>query len=83
MTIHVRDAEADRLIRELAERHGVSITDAIKLAAQVALSEPQQPSAQRDEALIAAMLERWDRLPRSPETSTKEYSDGIWGDDNK
>ncbi len=82
MTIHVRDAEADRLIRELAERRGVSITEAIKFAAASALRSEKQNASSPDDARIASMIEKWDRLPRTPETSTKEFADGLWGEDS-
>jgi antitoxin VapB len=82
MTIHVRDAEADRLIRELAEARGVSITEAIRHAAAAALNDVKKNSGLRNEAAVASMLERWDRLPRTPETSTKEFADGLWGDES-
>ena len=32
MALHIRDAEADRLVRRLAERKGIALTEAIKLA---------------------------------------------------
>jgi hypothetical protein len=32
MAIHVQDKEADRMLRDFAQRHGVGITEAIKLA---------------------------------------------------
>jgi antitoxin VapB len=38
MVLHVRDAETDALVRELALRRGISLTEAIKEAVQLALS---------------------------------------------
>jgi len=32
MALHIRDAETDRLVRLLAERKGVPLTEAIKVA---------------------------------------------------
>lgn len=34
MAINIKDPETDRLVRELAERMGVTITEAIKVAVQ-------------------------------------------------
>ncbi|WP_375461646.1 type II toxin-antitoxin system VapB family antitoxin [uncultured Enterovirga sp.] len=40
MALHIRDAEADRLVRELAQQRNISLTDAIKLAARAQLERP-------------------------------------------
>lgn len=34
MALHIRDKEADRLIRTLAERRGIPLTEAVKTAAR-------------------------------------------------
>jgi antitoxin VapB len=41
MVIHVRDEDTDTLVRELARRKGISITDAIKEAASTELARIQ------------------------------------------
>lgn len=38
MPFHVRDAEADGLVRELARKRGVGITEAVKLAVRAELT---------------------------------------------
>jgi len=37
MILHVRDADTDRLARELAEKRGISITEAVREALEEAL----------------------------------------------
>lgn len=32
MALHIRDAETDRLVRTLADRKGIALTEAVKLA---------------------------------------------------
>lgn len=45
MALHIRDAEADRLVRTLAERKGIALTEAIKLAVRNELRrEDEKPS---------------------------------------
>ncbi|KQQ11891.1 transcription factor [Methylobacterium sp. Leaf123] len=44
MALHIRDAETDRLVRLLAERKGVPLTEAIKVAVRNELErEAQRP----------------------------------------
>jgi antitoxin VapB len=50
MALHIRDKEADRLVRELAERRGIPLTEAVVTAAREAL--------ERD----AKSLDLWERL---------------------
>ncbi|WP_397420895.1 type II toxin-antitoxin system VapB family antitoxin [Phenylobacterium sp.] len=38
MPFHVRDAEADSLVRELARKRGVGLTEAVKLAVRAELT---------------------------------------------
>ena len=40
MAIHIRDPEADRLLRDFASKRNLSLTDALKLAVQDAEQKP-------------------------------------------
>lgn len=65
MTVLIKDEEADRLIRQLAERTGETITDAVKKAvverlAKTPLSE--QEIAER-RAKLEAILAKFDAMP--------------------
>ena len=42
MAFHVRDAETDTLVRELARKRGVGITEAIKLAVGAELKRDEE-----------------------------------------
>ena len=42
MAFHVRDAETDTLVRELARKRGVGITEAIKLAVGAGLKRDEE-----------------------------------------
>lgn len=50
MAFHIRDERADRAVRKLAARRNLSITDAVRLAAENELL--------RDDAADAAFMER-------------------------
>ena len=41
MAFHVRDAQTDTMVRELARKRGVGITDAIKIAARAELKRDE------------------------------------------
>lgn len=69
MVIHVKDEEADMLVRRLARSRGIGITEAIKEAVQEALAADAAHEEQlRDIPLrerLRPLLDRLDRLPRS------------------
>jgi hypothetical protein len=76
MAFHIHDAETDALVRELAEREGVGLTEAVKLAVRDRLE-----ARKRKEIDVKKWLEDWyrdfpppkDRLP-----VTKEEWDELW-----
>jgi antitoxin VapB len=82
MAVLIKDDEADRLIRELAQRTGETITDAVKTAVaerlqRVPLNEDEIAARKRK---LAELLAYFDSLPTINERLT---SDEIIGyDDN-
>jgi antitoxin VapB len=60
MAFHVRDSEADALVRELARKRGVGITEAVKLAAREALQREadETPLVERIRAYREKVLSR-------------------------
>ena len=84
MVIHVKDAEADALVRELAQTRGIGITAAIKEAVSEALAA-EKKSRVDDRPLeerLKPLLDRLDRLPRSPVQTDKAFFDEQWGEGN-
>ena len=75
MALHIRDAETDRLVRLLAERKGVPLTEAIKVAVRNEL--------ERDEArpgLWERLRPLHERVAARPSTSLdadKAFFDGL------
>ena len=60
MAFHVRDAQADAMVRELARKRGVGITDAIKIAvtAELKRDEDAVPFRERIRRIQEEVLSR-------------------------
>jgi len=74
MTVLIRDEEADRMIRQLAERTGETITNAVKGAVSEKLARTplsDEEIAQR-RAKIEAILARLDAMPTVDHRSADE-----------
>lgn len=74
MTVLIRDEEADRMIRQLAERTGETITDAVKGAVSEKLARTPLSESEIAErrAKIKAILDRLDAIPTVDHRSADE-----------
>lgn len=85
MVIHVKDAETDKLVRQLASARGIGITEAIREAAKEALASHAAGLEQVDEVplreRLGPLLDRLDRLPRPNLATDKKFFDDLWGDE--
>lgn len=79
MAFHIRDPETDALVRELAEKTRLGITEAVKLAAAEALAAREQAKAEKL-AKVEAILAEFDAVPRTGLKADKEFFDLINGD---
>lgn len=79
MPFHVRDPETDALVRELAEKTKLGITEAVKLAATEALATREKARAEKL-ARIDAILAEFDKAPRTGLKADKTFMDMINGD---
>ncbi|HWU13894.1 MAG TPA: type II toxin-antitoxin system VapB family antitoxin [Caulobacter sp.] len=79
MAFHIRDRETDALVRELAEKAHVGITEAVKLAAAEALATRERARAEKL-ARIDAILAEFDAAPRTGLKADREFIDMINGD---
>ncbi|UAL11361.1 type II toxin-antitoxin system VapB family antitoxin [Caulobacter segnis] len=79
MPFHVRDPETDALVRELADKTKLGITEAVKLAATEALAAREKSRAEKL-ARIDAILAEFDALPRTGLKADKAFMDMINGD---
>lgn len=80
MAFHVRDRETDALVRELAKRKGVGITEAVREAAKNELEREEQKRSlwERTEDIRA-------RIASYPDTglkADKAFFDELWGQEN-
>lgn len=84
MVIHVKDEEADALVRKLAQKRGISITTAIKEAVRESLHDDSRKAVQQDdrplEKRLEPLLSRLDRLPRASLRTDKAFFDDLWGE---
>jgi antitoxin VapB len=78
MAFHIRDPEADRAVRELAARKGVSLTDAVKQAVQNELRQMDQnvPFLER----IRDLQQRVAAYPKTGLKADKAFYDELSGD---
>jgi len=79
MAFHVRDPETDALVRALAEKTKLGITEAVKLAAAEALALREKARAEKL-ARMDAILAKFDAMPRTGLKADKAFMDMINGD---
>jgi antitoxin VapB len=80
MALHIKDAEAEAAVRELAQMRKVSLTEAVRAAAQEALKRdrrniPVQERLAEVHAMIRAM-------PVTGEKADKAFFDELWGEND-
>jgi antitoxin VapB len=84
MAIHVQDKEADRMLREFAQRRGVGITEAIKLAVRGAEKSEQKSVEElrrRIEPVLAQVRAARKDMNFSEEDE-KAFMDDMWGEND-
>ncbi len=93
MAFHVRDPKTDALVRELARKRGIGITDAIREMAEKELEEVRASDAVRAgddrtraeelRARLRPLLEELDTMPRSGFVPDKRFYDELWGQESE
>ncbi|WP_395708208.1 type II toxin-antitoxin system VapB family antitoxin [Reyranella sp.] len=78
MAFHVRDAETDALVRELAAKHKIGLTEAVRMAVRNELQREQEavPLKVRIAALRAEVLKR----PATGLEADKAFFDDLSGE---
>ena len=78
MAFHVRDIRTDRLVRELASKRGVGLTEAVRLAVQHELERDRDAVPLRTQlgALRAQILKR----PATGQKADKAFFDDLSGE---
>ena len=77
MAFHVRDKETDALVRELARREGVGLTEAVKRAVgeKLAARKKEAPLHER----LRKIADRLDAYPDTGVTIDKTFYDDLSG----
>ncbi len=80
MAFHIRDAETDTLVRELARRQGCGLTEAVKnaVAEKLERATPQPPMLEAI-AEIQCEVASW---PRTGLKADKAFFDALSGDED-
>jgi hypothetical protein len=77
MALHIRDDRAARLARRLADRNGISMTEAVIAALEAALARGERPLPERLAEIAADARRLAD--PRRQRTTGKRDVDILWG----
>lgn len=79
MAFHIRDPETDALVRELAGKTHVGITEAVKLAATEALAT-REKAREEKLAKMRAISDEIATWPRTGLKADKAFFDELSGD---
>lgn len=79
MPLHIRNPRTEALVRELASRRGVGVTEAVELAVSEILDRDAQEVA-RKRAVTQALIEEYKKLPRTGLKADKGFYDELSGD---
>ena len=78
MAFHVRDLETDTLVRELADKHGIGLTEAVKMAVRSQLRREQEAIPLRDR--IAVLRREVLKRPPTGLEADKAFFDDLSGE---
>jgi hypothetical protein len=77
MALHIRDDRAAKLARRLADRNGISMTEAVITALEAALVRGERPLPERLAEIAADARRLAD--PRRQRAAGKRDVDALWG----
>ena len=80
MALHIKDADAEDAVRELAEVRNVSLTEAVRSACREALKRERRNVS--PEALLADLHARIRSYPKTGEKADKAFFDELWGEND-
>lgn len=80
MAFHIRDPKTDALVRELATKRGIGLTEAVREAVENELRRARAriPVMQR----LKPILDELDALPRNGREADKTFYDALWGQED-
>jgi antitoxin VapB len=80
MALHIKDAKAEELVREVARTQGTTLTQAIKIACEEKLARDRRKLSPQD--LLADIHAGIRALPRTGEKADKAFFDELWGEND-
>jgi antitoxin VapB len=80
MALHIKDAEAEAAVRELAELRGATLTEAVKAACKEAISRDRRNIPVKE--LLADLQAEIRALPANGEKADKAFFDELWGEND-
>jgi antitoxin VapB len=85
MAFHIRDKQTDKAVRELAAKRGVSLTQAVRDAAERELASMVKPSKGSDRASLRERIKLIQddvaQYPRTGLKADKAFYDWLSGDE--
>lgn len=78
MAFHIRDPKTDALVRELATKRGIGLTDAVREAVENELRRERQkiPVMER----LKPLFDEIDAMPKTGLEADKAFYDSLWED---
>ena len=80
MALHIKDAKAEELVRELAQVRNVTLTEAVRAAAEETLARDRRRLS--PEELLADIHARIRAYPKTGEKADKAFFDELWGEND-
>ncbi|WP_152045898.1 type II toxin-antitoxin system VapB family antitoxin [Aureimonas psammosilenae] len=80
MALHIRDDRTDKLVRELANRKGVGLTEAVREAVENELLREQRKIPLRER--LKPLLDELDAVPRTGLVADKAFYDSLYDDED-
>ncbi len=84
LALNIRNLETERLVRELARKRGLSLTEAVHEAVDTALKiDASTDDVDPGKTLLARLqplFDRLDRMARSDQKADKAFFDDMWGE---
>ena len=78
MAFHVRDKETDALVRKLADREGIGLTEAVKRAVRHELEREEKKAPLIEK--LKPLFDRIDKYPKTGLKADKAFFDEMSGD---
>ena len=75
MALHIRDERTDALVRELASKQGVGLTEAIRRAVENELARERSKLSLRER--LQPLLDELDALPKTEFKADKAFYDSL------